>query len=283
MNLKAHAKINLSLRVLGKKDNGYHDLEMVNLPVELHDAIDCTFLPYSSNDTFITCNDLRLHAGRANLCHKAVDAMRQVYGFTKNFRIDIYKEIPFSAGLGGGSSDAAATLIAVNKMLKLGATLDQLKEIGLKVGSDVPFFLENRPCIVRGIGEKLEPITVKDQYECLIVKPKDGLSTETVYKTCDSFDRLPIDTQGVVEGLRNGDEERIANSLGNDLMPPAASLVPEVKKVYEILKAQGFLIASMSGSGTSVFALTKSAKKAKEVYHKLEKTDYTVILTRTLR
>ncbi|MBQ4254530.1 MAG: 4-(cytidine 5'-diphospho)-2-C-methyl-D-erythritol kinase [Bacilli bacterium] len=283
MNIKAHAKINLSLKVLGKLENGYHDLEMVNLPIELHDVIDCTFLPFSSSNTFITCNDLRLHAGRANLCHKAVDALREVYGFTKNFRIDIYKEIPFSAGLGGGSSDAAATLIAVNKMLKLGATLDQLKEIGLKIGSDVPFFLENCPCIVRGIGEKLEPISVKDQYECLIVKPEEGLSTEKVYKVSDGFEKADIDTKGVVEGLRIGDEALIGKSIGNDLMSAAESLVPEVGKICRHLKEQGFIIASMSGSGSSVFALTKDAKKAKETYRKLEKSDYTVILTKTMR
>lgn len=283
MNVKAHAKINVSLKILGTKENGYHDLEMVNLPIELHDILDISILPASVGDTFITCNDLRINPGRANLCHKAVEALRDIYHFNTCFRIDIYKEIPFSAGLGGGSSDAAATLQAVNAILKLGVKEDKMKEIGLKVGSDVPFFLSGKPCIVRGVGEKIETFPLKKTYHCLIVKPEVGLSTKEVYEHSNAFQKYTINTDKVVEGLMEGDLRKIAINFGNDLMPAAIHLLPEVGEVYSWLRNQGFLVTSMSGSGSSVFALTDDAKKAKDAYHKLEKSAYTVILTKTMK
>ena len=283
MNIKAHAKINVSLKVLGVKENGYHDLEMVNLPIELHDIIDVNMLPTSTGDTFITCNDLRVNPGRANLCHKAVEALREIYHFDNCFRVDIYKEIPFSAGLGGGSSDAAATLRAVNAMLKLNISEEELLKVGLKIGSDVPFFLTNKPAIVRGIGERIEVIDLKETYDCLIVKPEKGLSTKEVYEHSDSFQKFKIDTDGVVEGLKKADISKIATSFGNDLMPAAEHLLPEIGEVYSWLRGHGFDAANMSGSGSSVFALTKDHKKAKDAYKALEKSAYTVILTKTIR
>lgn len=283
MNIKAYAKINVSLKVLGLTENGYHDLEMVNLPIELHDIIDVSILPASIGDTYITCNDLRINPGRANLCHKAVEALRDVYHFDACFRIDIYKEIPFSAGLGGGSSDAAVTLQAVAAMLKLKITDEEMMKIGLKIGSDVPFFLARKPSIVRGIGEKLEPFPLKKTYDCLIVKPAKGLSTKEVYEHSNNFQKYNINTAEVVDGLMTGDLNKIAVNFGNDLMPAAEQLCPEIGEIYSWLKSFGFTVASMSGSGSSLYALTDDYKKAKEAYRKLEKSAYTVILTKTMK
>lgn len=282
MNIKANAKINVSLKVKGLLENGYHDLEMVNLPIELHDSIEVQLLPVKTGDTFITCNDLRINPGRANLCHKAVEALRNVFKFDACFRINIYKEIPFSAGLGGGSSDAASTLLAVRKLLKLSVDDEKLKKIGLSVGSDVPFFLTNKPCVVTGIGENIETFDLKKNYHCLIVKPEKGLSTKEVYEASNGLQKYNINTPLVVEGLQKGDMGLIAKNFGNDLMPAALKLCPEVGEVYSWLRNRGFDVASMSGSGSSLFALTADHKKAKDAYHALEKTAYTVILTKTM-
>lgn len=282
MNIKSNAKINLSLKVLGRRENGYHDLEMINLPLELHDTLEIALLPKEVPDTFITCDDIRLNSLRANLCHKAIEAMREHYKFKQNFRIHIHKEIPFAAGLGGGSSNAAATMLAVNSLLKLKATTEELCEIGLKLGADVPFFIINKPSKVMGIGEIIEPIKVKKKYHCIIVKPEKGLLTSEVYAACDNSQKHHIDTEKIIQGLREGNDLLIEENMGNDLMPVAEKMLPDVGEIYSLLRKNGFGIACMSGSGSSLFALTSDAKKAKDVYHKLEKTNYTVILTSTL-
>ena len=180
------------------------------------------------------------------------------------------------------TSNAAATMIAINTMLKLKASQEELCEIGLKLGADVPFFIINKPSKVTGIGEVIEPIKVKKQYHCIIIKPEKGLLTSEVYARCDDSQKHHIDTAKVIQGLREGNDLLIEENMGNDLMPVAEKMLPEVGEIYSLLRKNGFGIASMSGSGSSLFALTADAKKARDVYHKLEKTNYTVILTNTL-
>ncbi|MBR1847309.1 MAG: 4-(cytidine 5'-diphospho)-2-C-methyl-D-erythritol kinase [Bacilli bacterium] len=280
MVIKSPAKINLALQILGTREDGYHLLRMVNLPLELHDVIEIETLPYY-NDTYVTCDELRLLSLRSNLCTRAVDAMRERFGFKNHFMIHIHKEIPFAAGLGGGSSNAAVVILAINKILKLGLSLDELCEIALPLGSDIPFFIRGHAALAEGIGDKLTPINPKHKYFCLLVKPEQGLSTKDVYKNCDSFPRLPIDIDKVVEGLESGDEEMIAANFGNDLYPASCSLLPQVKSIVEMLRHDGFPIAAMSGSGSCCFALTLDAKKAKAEQKKLEKLGYDAIFTKT--
>lgn len=281
MVIKSPAKINLALQIKGVREDGYHLLRMVNLPLELHDVIEIETLPYY-NDTYVTCDELRLLGLRSNLCTKAVDAMRARFGFTNHFMIHIHKEIPFAAGLGGGSSNAAVVLIALNKILKLNLTTEQLCEIALPLGSDIPFFIRGFPALAEGIGDTLTRIHPKKQYFCILVKPDAGLSTKDVYQNCDKFDRLPIDIDAVVRGLETGDDDLIAKSFGNDLYPASCHLLPEVQKVVDGLRADGFPIAAMSGSGSCCFALTSDAKKAKAEEKKLTKNGLNVILTKTL-
>ncbi len=281
MNCKSHAKINLSLKVLGTREDGYHELEMVNLPLELHDVIEISTLPYY-NETFITCDDLRLSGLKTNLCKRAVDEMREVYHFPQNFMIHIHKEIPFAAGLGGGSSNAAAVMLALNKMLKLGATNEELAKIGVKIGADVPFFFANKPAKVYGIGEKMELIPVKKSYYCLIIKPQEGLSTKDVYDVCDKFQRYNIDTEKVIKGLAEDDQLAIAKGMGNDLLAPAESLLPVVGELFASLQHDGFAMSGMSGSGSALFALTEDAHKAKEAFKKYSKRNLICVLTKTL-
>ena len=273
MIVKSFAKINLALKITGNREDGYHYLEMVNLPVDLHDTIEISRLP-NSYDSYVITDDPDLQQIDENLCHKALEAMREHYGFKENFDIRIQKNIPFAAGLGGGSSNAAAVMLAINWMLKLNAKPDDLAEIALKLGSDVPFFLAPRPAYLTGIGEDIHPIRIKKSYFCVIVKPNTGLSTKEVYQKCDTFPRQNIDIQNVVKGLEEGDEELIINSMGNDLMPAAVSMLPEVEKIHQMLLADGFKIASMTGSGSTCFAISTDSRKCKEAAHKYEKLGY---------
>lgn len=279
--VKSYAKINLSLRVLSLRPDSYHELEMVNLPLDLHDVIEVTKQPNAS-DTFITCDDIGLSNARHNLCTKAVDAMRKEFGFNDNFTIAIHKEIPYAAGLGGGSSNAAAVMMALVSLLHLKADNATLVRVGASIGADVPFFFADKPALVTGIGEKIETVPCLKKYNCLIVKPKEGLSTTDVFKACEGFERTPIETQAVLKAIKTGDDALLAKSIGNDLYLPAKSLCPKVETIVDSLKADGFSIVSMSGSGSSVFALSDDAKKLKDVSKKYEKAGYIVRLTHTL-
>ncbi len=281
MIFKSHAKINLSLSIKGTREDGYHDLEMVNLPLDLHDIIELTPLP-SGLDTCVVCDDLRLAGLKDNLCKKAFDAMKKEYGFDETFRIHIHKEIPFAAGLGGGSSNAAAVMLALNKILKLGATKEDLYRIGLSLGADVPFFFENKPCLVTGLGEITEPISVSKSYLCLIVKPEEGLRTKDVFALSDKYPRREIHTSDVLKGLATGNDFLIQKSLGNDLMAPAEELLPVIGEIYSSLVKDGFEIVSMSGSGSSLFALTTNVRLFKEAAHRYEKRGYIVCPTKII-
>lgn len=280
MIIKSPAKINLALQINGRREDGYHLLRMVNLPLELHDVIEIESLPYY-NDTYVTCDEMRLMGLRSNLCTKAVDALRARCGFKNHFIIHIHKEIPFAAGLGGGSSNAAVVLIALNHILKLGLSTEELCEIALPLGSDIPFFIKGQPALAEGIGGDLTAIKPKRSYQCLLVKPEAGLSTKDVYLKCDEFERLPIDVDAVVRGLEEGDEELIAKSFGNDLFPASCALLPEVKDIVDTLRKDGFPLSAMSGSGSCCFALSLDNKKIKAEERKLSKLGYDVIVTAT--
>ena len=279
--VKSHAKINLSLQIVGKNDEGYHLLKMVNLPLKLHDVITVS-VSDSLRDTFITCDDPSLVNGHQNLCTKAVAAMRREFKFTENFNIDIHKEIPAAAGLGGGSSNAAATMMAINSILKLNASPEKLAEIGVKLGADIPYFFNPKPALLEGVGEIITPINTKKKYYCLIVKPKKGLSTKDVYGASDSSERLSIDTDKVIEGLAVGDDKLIAEGFGNDLYPPAKKILPEVEELVESLKRDGYLLTGMTGSGSAVFALSDDPRKIQASKTKYEKLEYTSIATETM-
>lgn len=281
MYVKAYAKINLFLDVLSKRDDGYHDLNMVMLPLELHDSIEIETSPVLM-DSFITTDHVDLQIAKFNLINKTLNEMKKRYGIKQNFIINVHKEIPISAGLGGGSSNSAAVIKAVKSLTKL--KLDPAEEInlGASLGADVPFCLVNKPAHVEGIGEKVTPIPMKKKFEVLIIKPSQGLSTRKVFELADTMQLEHGDINGVIEALKNGDEELLEKSMFNALEKPSISLLPEIQKVKDELKKAGFKIVMMSGSGSSVFALTTNKRFALMKYHEFEKKGYEVHLTKTL-
>ncbi len=281
MVIKCYAKINLALQIKGKRDDGYHLLSMVNLPIGLHDVIELESLPYYT-DTYIVCDELRLLNGHSNICMKAIECMRRKCGFTQNFIIHIHKNIPSAAGLGGGSSDAAGVMLAVNKFLHLGLSVDELCDLSVSIGSDIPFFLRGGASLVEGIGDQVTPITVKKKYHVLVIKPEQGLSTKDVYLACDEDERGLIDTAKVVEGLREGDDGKIIAHFGNDLYPAAKKLLPEVATIVKGLREDGFPLSAMTGSGSCCFALSNDAKAIKAEEKKWIKRGYETYLTETI-
>lgn len=279
--LKSYAKINIALNVVGKQEDGYHKLDMVMLPLALHDSILLTKVN-NAPDNYVTTDDFALGDIQYNLATFAIDTMQKKYGFDSKFRVFIHKILPIQAGLGGGSSNAAATLVGVNKYLKLGASDEELIEIGKTLGADVPFFIKGVPARCQGIGEIMTPIDIKNNYYVLIVKPNAGCSTKKVYELADTMDLVTYDINNVVIALKEGDDELLAKSIGNALQPAAIKEVPEIQTIIDSLKEKGLKIVLMSGSGSSVIALSTNKKLIKSIAKDYE-DKYRVEVTKVLK
>ena len=268
-SIKSYAKINISLDVVRKREDGYHELDSIMLPIELHDSIIIETLK-RSEDNFVTVDDFSNGLVHYNLATTAINAMAEKYGFNTKFRIYIHKVIPMQAGLGGGSSNAAFTIKAVNSMLNLGATEQELIELATPLGADIPFFIPCLPARCNGIGEKLTPIEIKNNYYVLLVKPNVGCSTKEVFTLADKKEYTHPNIDNVLKALREGDDDLLAESIGNSLEEAATTIVPEIAQIKQTLKNYGFKIVLMSGSGSSVFALDTDVKTMKKVAKELE-------------
>ena len=207
--------------------------------------------------------------------------MRKMYNIKDCLNVSVHKEIPISGGLGGGSSNVAATIRALESMYGLNISEEEERELGVSLGADVPFCLFNAPAHVEGIGEKITPIKVKNQYYVLLMKPSKGLSTQIVFDACDNKPFIHGDCNAVIRALEEGDDELLEKSIFNSLELTSIELVPEIQEIKDMLKKDGFKIVLMSGSGSTVFALTRNRKFAKQKCREYEKKNYEVILTQT--
>ena len=279
--VKSYAKINIGLDVVSTKDDGYHELDTVMVPLQMHDSILIKELK-NKPDNYVTIDDLSLAAFKHNLATFAIDSLAAKYGFLNKYRLIIHKVIPIKAGMGGGSSNAGSVLNAVNNILKLGASEEELLEIAKKIGADVPFFIKNKPMRCRGIGEIMEPIEIKNNYYVLIIKPKGGCSTKDVFAKYDSGEHIRVNMDNVVKALKEGDDELLAMSLNNALQNSASEIIPEIQLIINDLKKQGLQIVSMTGSGSAVFALSTNRKELKKVAEDF-KDHYFVELTKVLK
>ena len=278
-SVKSYAKINISLNVLNKRSDGYHELDSVMVPIELHDTLLISYL--ERKDNFVTVDDFSNGLIHYNLASQAIEVMAKKYNFNRHFRIYIHKVIPMQAGMGGGSSNAAFTMKAVDEMLKLNATDEELIELSTPLGADIPFFIKSVPARCGGIGEKMVPINIKNPYHVLIVKPDSGCSTKEVFKLADSKPYKQVNIDKVVEALENGDDELLAENMGNSLEEAAISLVPEIQEIKDYLFSKGLKLVLMSGSGSAVYALSHDKAELKKIMLEIE-DKWTVELTRML-
>ena len=253
MKQRAYAKINLCLDVVRRREDGYHELEMIMAPVNLYDTLNFEF----SDELRLQSNVPYLPLDRRNTIVKAIELLREEYGFKENFEITLQKHIPTQAGMAGGSTDGAAAIRALNKMLQLGMDNDKMVEIAKKVGADVPFCLRSRPAFVTGIGENLEHFRVHTPFYLLLVKPYKGVSTKVAFETLDFSCAEHPDCRRMREALIGNDYDGVLQSLGNTLEQSAFKLVPQIATIKQDLLALGFDGALMSGSGSTVFALTR--------------------------
>jgi 4-diphosphocytidyl-2-C-methyl-D-erythritol kinase len=280
MIFKAPAKINLALDVLDLRPDGYHDIDIVSLPLELHDSIEIEEYPERFG-TYLTSDDNSLMCDESNLVYVAYRAMKKNFGLHSGFRIKIYKKIPMESGLGGGSADAAAVIDGLDKMKKLNAADQQKIDIAKAIGSDVPFCLYNRPCRVQGMGEKLTFFTCKKNYFVLVIKPEQGLSTKEVYKLCDSYEKSKPDIPNLIKGLMAGDDKLVAASMKNGLQITATHMLGEIGSLIERLKAKGLNMVMMSGSGSAVYALSNDEEQLKQLAREFDDDTHYVWVTKT--
>ena len=253
MKQRAYAKINLCLDVMCRREDGYHELEMIMAPVNLYDTLNFEF----SDEMRLHSNVPYLPLDQRNTIVKAIELLRAEYGFKENFEITLQKHIPTQAGMAGGSTDGAAAIRALNKMLRLGMDNEKMVEIAKKVGADVPFCLRSRPAFVTGIGENLEHFRVHTPFYLLLVKPYKGVSTKVAFETLDFSCAEHPDCRKMRQALITNDYEGVLQSLGNTLEQSAFKLVPQIATIKRDLLGLGFDGALMSGSGSTGFALTR--------------------------
>lgn len=281
--IRSNAKINVCLDITGKKENGYHLLDMVMLPLELHDSLLIEETP-KAVDNYITLDDFTVGESKFNTVTTAIELLNEIHPLNTKFKIDLHKVIPMKSGLGGGSSNAAFILKTIAEYKKIDLSKEEINNIAVKIGADVPFFVENKPARCKGIGEEITPINVKNNYYVLLVKPEKGCATEDVYRLCDKKNNWPhgnVDT--VIKALEEGDDELLANSVFNVLEESSFELVPQIKTIKDEMREQGLKIVLMTGSGSAVFALTTDKKLLKTATKYFEKKYDTVIVTKVLK
>lgn len=275
------AKVNLVLRVLKKRDDGYHDIFTVMQPIDLYDEVSIEVSPGSL--ITVDCAHPGVPSDSSNLAYKAAELMLKAAGLKRRINITIRKNIPVAAGLGGGSSDAATVLTGLNTLLKAGLGVERLMETGSLLGSDVPFFILNGPAIAEGRGEILRRIEIP-AYDYVLINPGFKVSTSWTYSNLDLTKRHEDNILSYSDGFF-GDIERLKDRLVNDLEEVTSRKFPEIERLKNALKDHGALGALMSGSGPTVFGVFRSEAMAREAFGTLRsKLDarYSVFLAKGL-
>ncbi len=255
------SKVNLGLDVLRRRDDGYHEVRMIMQTLKLCDEL--YFEETQKNEIRIVCNSENLECDENNLIYKAARLIMDEAGIDRGLDIRLKKNIPIAAGMAGGSSDAAAALVALNKMLNINFDIPKLKEIGVKIGADVPYCIEGGTQLSEGIGEKLTRL--KDAPQCFVVvaKPHIGVSTKYVYENLhvETIKTHP-NIDAMLKGIDAGDLIEISSHMENILENVTEKKYPVIAMLKSKLKSMGALNSLMSGSGPTVFALFDEKDKA---------------------
>jgi len=262
-------KINLLLNILGKRADGFHELETVLQPVPVCDELQFN---RDGHRIELTCNHPSLPVDSRNLVYRAAAAFLKTARRSEGVRIHLEKRIPLAAGLGGGSGNAACTLLGLNDLFRQPLTARQLEEIAATLGSDVPFFLQNQPALATGRGENITPLDLSPALRgvfVLLIHPGFGISTAWAYQALAGYPQAlngrPGRAQKLASLLQTADLAAAANEFYNALEAPALNKYPLLALFQEFLKANGAVAAMMSGSGSTTFALVRGQKAAEQL------------------
>ncbi len=258
---RAYAKINLALDVISRREDGYHDLEMVMQSVSLFDTVSVRV--GSGSGIKMISNVRHIPNDDRNIAVKACKAFFADTGISRKVNIAIEKRIPSSAGLAGGSADGAAVLLLLDRLCGTNLTKERLSEIGLSVGADIPFCLTGGTASARGRGEILSPAGAMPDCTIVIAKPRRGMSTRVVFEKIDNeiIEKRP-DTEALFAALREKDIRRISDNVYNVFEPVVASEIGEISDIKKVMLGCGALCSAMTGSGSAVFGIYDDKNKA---------------------
>ncbi len=278
MIVHAPAKLNLFLEILGKRDDGFHEIETLIVGIDLCDTL--IFQNFESSDIRLQIFDAAprndaatLIAGiptdASNLIVQAAELLRSHAGIDRGVSIRLYKRIPAESGLGGGSSDAAATLVALNHLWQLKLSSEELQSLTAQLGSDIPSFLTDAPLSVcRGRGERIEALNIPHGLHFVIARPSSGLSTAEVYRNCSPAEH-PKPLGRLIDCLRQGRLAEAGQCMHNALQKPAAELNPDIERLHRLFATQPVYGHMMSGSGTAYFGICAHRRQAQSVASRL--------------
>lgn len=267
-------KVNLLLNILGRRPDGFHELESVMHPVRLHDTLAFT---RGGPEVALTCSEASLPTDAGNLVHRAATAFLDAASIREGVRIHLEKRLPLAAGLGGGSANAAITLLGLNELFGAPLTPLQLHTLAAIIGSDVPFFLQDQPALATGRGECIEPLesfAALRGAAFLLIHPGFGISTAWAYHQLARFPAAlngrPGRAQRLISLLRGPTLAAAAPEFYNSLEAPALEKFPLLALFQEFLRAQGVPVTLMSGSGSTTFAITSDAAEARRLEHQVQ-------------
>jgi 4-diphosphocytidyl-2-C-methyl-D-erythritol kinase len=269
VRLRAFAKINYALEVRGLRDDGYHEISSVLQSISLADEVEIE-RSKGRFELHIEPEGSEVGTLEQNTVYKAWRLLCGLSGAELPVRIRLHKKIPAQAGLGGGSADAAATLYGLNELFSLELNYEELREVGSRIGADVPFALMGGTSLAEGVGEILTPLPAPPVHYLLVAKPERGVGTGGIYRAYDECPgRGTTSVKPVVAALRSGDLSALARAIGNDLERVTAGFVPEVEVYRKDLLRLGAMGAAMSGTGTSVYGIFEREGEARSVAERL--------------
>lgn len=280
MKIKAYGKVNISLDVVGKREDGYHLLSMIMQNIDLYDEIE---VEKQECGIILECNKSYVPVDNRNLAYKAAEIFKERYDIVDGVKINIEKNIPVSAGLAGGSTDAAAVLKVMNKLFNVNATEEELMELGLKLGADIPYCIHGGTALCEGIGEIITPIKPFRDKIVVLIKPAFGVSTKEVYKNfnLEKVKQHPK-TAEIINAIENDDLNFVASNMKNLLENVTLRKHKILIKIKEEMNACGAINSMMSGSGPTVFAFFDDMLKAQRCFEKMKKKYSDVFITRTI-
>ncbi|WKY45398.1 4-(cytidine 5'-diphospho)-2-C-methyl-D-erythritol kinase [Eubacteriaceae bacterium ES2] len=277
--IKANAKVNLALDVLMKRADGYHEMRMINHRLDLSDTITCH--KTGSGISLIT-NDSEIPADERNLSYQAAKSLIDYSGIKAGVKIELIKQIPHEAGLAGGSADAAATLLALDRLFALGLPLDTLAKIGVTIGADVPYCLYDSPALVEGIGERITPLEAIGDWFVLLIKPAIGIKTNWAFAQLGEIKKLSHpDLDQVLRYLEKKEYQKALKLSGNVFENPIFEIYPELERIKNQLLDNGAITANMTGSGSTIVGYFADQSQAQNAHDLFKLKNERCFLTKT--
>lgn len=271
---KAYAKINLGLDVLRKREDGYHEVKMIMQTVDIWDVL--TFRKADVPGIFLTVNKEELPASKDNLIYRAAELVMQKYEIKEGVEISLEKNIPIAAGMAGGSTDAAAVFHGLNELFSLGMTLEEMQQLGVKIGADVPYCIMGGTALSEGIGEILSPLPAPPECILVVAKPDINVSTKFVYENLHANElKVHPDIDRMIEAINNESLAGITQRMGNVLETVTVKAYPIIEEIKDLMKAAGAQNALMSGSGPTVFGIFTEEEAAKAAAEQIKEKNPT--------